>query len=186
MEYKLDLAKLNDEYTQALNRFQPAPQDFTIKSIKITDPQQLADFAKDGKLSVHIDQNNPAFRPFDRVRLRTVRAVLQGSQLPTNTEYYIDIRSNGEYQDRWKGKQYTFNANPLYRLFAYNLKSSNVNTATYDLITDGSITNKLAFAYFEPTPFSTWSFSLQTPNKIDLKLIESIQIEFIGNAIPKS
>ncbi|WP_298773483.1 hypothetical protein [uncultured Shewanella sp.] len=186
LEYKLDLATLNDEYTQALNRFTPSPQDFSINSIEITDPQQLADFAADGSLSVHISQDHSAFNLFDRVRLSTVRVVLQGSQLPTNNDYFIDIESNGEYQDRWQGTEYTFNANPLYRLFGYKLQNGDMNNVQYNLITDGGIADQFAFAYFEPTPFSTWSFSLREPSNIDLSLVESIRLEFMGNAIPKN
>ncbi|WP_299495288.1 hypothetical protein [uncultured Shewanella sp.] len=186
LEYKLDLATLDDEYTQALNRFTPSPQNFYINSIEITDPQQLADFAADGSLSVHISQEHSAFSLFDRVRLSTIRVVLQGSQLPINTDYFIDIESNGEYQDRWQDNEYTFNANPLYRLFGYELLDTSPTSNQYNLITDGSIADQFSFAYFEPTPFSTWSFSLREPSNIDLSLVDSIHIEFMGNAIPKN
>ncbi|WP_299006271.1 hypothetical protein [uncultured Shewanella sp.] len=186
LAYKLDLATLNNEYNQALNNFTPSPQDFAISQIEITDPQQLADFAADGSLSVHINQDHSAFSLFDRVRLSTIRVVLQGSQLPIDTNYFIDIESNGEYQDRWQGTEYTFNANPLYRLFGYELQAGDSNNVQYSLITDGKIADQFAFAYFEPTPFSTWSFSLREPSHIDLNLVESIRLEFMGNAIPKN
>ena len=185
LDYKLDLATLNNEYELALSSFSPSPQDFYINNIEITDAQQIADFAADGALSVNIAQDHPAFRLFDRVRLDTVRVVLQGKELPTGTNYFIDINSNGEYQDRWQGNQYTFNANPLYRLFGYQLDKGEVADTRFSIITDGSIADKFEFAYFEPTPFSTWSLTLREPQTVDLSKVESIRLEFSGNAIPK-
>ncbi|WP_281560794.1 hypothetical protein [Thalassomonas sp. RHCl1] len=185
LDYKLDLATLDNEYELALNSFSPSPQDFYINSIEITDAQQIADFAADGALSVNIAQDHPAFSLFDRVRLDTVRVVLQGKELPTGTNYFIDINSNGEYQDRWQGNKYTFNANPLYRLFGYQLTNGEVADTQFSIITDGSIADKFEFAYFEPTPFSTWSLALREPTTVDLSKVESIRLEFSGNAIPK-
>ncbi|WDE05946.1 hypothetical protein SG34_003170 [Thalassomonas viridans] len=180
LDYKLDLATLNSEYALALNSFSPSPQNFYVNNIEITDAQQIADFVADGALSVNIAQDHPAFSLFDRVRLDTVRVILQGEELPTDVDYFIDINNNGEYQDRWMGNQYTFNANPLYRLFGYRLGNDEVS-----IITDASIADKFEFAYFEPTPFSTWSLALRNPGSVDLSKVESIRLEFSGNAIPK-
>ncbi|QUM86229.1 hypothetical protein [Moritella sp. 28] len=185
LNYKLDLATLNDEYTNALNSFSPSPQDFYINSIEITDEQQIADFAADGALSVNIAQDHPAFSLFERVRLDTVRVILQGEALPTSQDYFIDIRSNGEYQDRWQNNQFTFNANPLYRLFGYQLDNGAVDDTQFSIISDGSVADKFEFAYFEPTPFSTWSFKLRNAQNFDLSKVQSIRLEFSGNAIPK-
>ena len=185
LDYKLDLATLTNEYELALNSFSPAPQDFYINNIEITDAQQIADFAADGALSFTVTQDHPAFSLFDRVRLDTVRVILQGSELPVSTNYFVDIKSNGEYQDRWQGNEYTFNANPLYRLFGYELDNGEVTDTQFSIITDGSIADKFEFAYFEPTPFSTWSLELRNAQNIDLSKVESIRVEFAGNAIPK-
>ncbi len=185
LDYKLDLATLTEEYAQALNSFSPSPQDFYINSIEISDSQQIADFAADGALSVNIAQDHPAFNLFDRVRLDTVRVILQGYELPISADYFIDIRSNGEYQDRWQGNEYTFNANSLYRLFGYQLDNGDVNDTQFSIITDGAVADKFEFAYFEPTPFSTWSLELRNAENFDLSKVESIRLEFTGNAIPK-
>lgn len=180
LDYRLDLATLNDEYALALNRFVPSPQDFAISNIRITDAQQLADFAADGELSVPITLEHQAFSVFERVRLDTVRVILEGENLPQYTDMYLDVENNGEYQDRLGDTQYTFNANPLYRLFGYQTQGDSIS-----VVTDGSVADKFEFAYFEPTPFTTWSVRLRNHQAFDLSEVTGIRLEFSGNAIPK-
>lgn len=179
LNYRLDLATLENEYTSALNQFTPSPQDFNITSVRITDTQQLTAFITNGELSVPIALEHDAFSLFERVRLDTIRVILEGDDLPQYTDIYLDIQSNGEYQDRFEDIDYTFNSNPLYRLFGYQYQEESVS-----IIIDGSVSDRFEFAYFEPTPFSTWSIRLYNHESFDLTNISAIRIEFSGNAIP--
>ncbi len=179
LDYRSDLATLKEEYAKVLSSFSPSPQDFHITNIEITDPYQLADFAADAELSVNIPLNHPSFSRFDRVRVDTVRVVLEGYELPKG-DYYFYIESNGEYQDRFLGTNYTFNANPLYRLFSYELDSN----GGIHISCDGSVADEFSYAYFEPTPFSTWTITLDNYNEDILNKVEKIRLEFEGNGIP--
>lgn len=189
LDYKSDWATFEDEYSLAMASFQPEPHGFTIRSINITDPAQLKNFTSTGELSFNLPLDEAAFCRYDRVRLNTVRAVLQGSELAAGQEFYLDITNNGAYQDRLKDKQFTFNAAPLSRSFYYQLDDNRLDEPLekqISIITDGEVAKKYAFAYFEPTPFTTWSIALQNMKDYDLSKVERIHLEFKGTGIPSS
>ncbi|WP_299017969.1 hypothetical protein [uncultured Photobacterium sp.] len=189
LDYKADWATFEDEYSLAMASFQPEPHEFTIRSINITEPAQLKNFASTGELSFSLPLDEPAFCRYDRVRLNTVRAVLQGSELTAGQEFYLNITNSGTYQDKLKDKQYTFSAAPLSRAFDYQLDDSRLDRSLEEqisIITDGKVAKKYAFAYFEPTPFTTWSIALQNMKGYDLSKVERIHLEFTGTAIPST
>jgi hypothetical protein len=182
-QYRLDLALLQEQYNDALSSFQPRPQDFNLTNIVVTEPVLLNDFKDNGEMSFNVDLSHPSFIHFDRVRLNQVRVVLQGSQLPEDISYFIDIESNGEYQDRFEDTEYTFNSEQLFRFFGYEYLNNQTND--YRVIIEGAVADDFKFAYFEPTPFTTWSISLRNADDFNLDMIESIRFEFKGTAIPK-
>ncbi|MGR6871116.1 hypothetical protein ACU6U9_02140 [Pseudomonas sp. HK3] len=182
-QYRLDLALLQEQYNDALSSFQPRPQDFNLTNIVVTEPVLLNDFKDNGEMSFNVDLSHPSFIHFDRVRLNQLRVVLQGSQLPEDISYFIDIESNGEYQDRFEDTEYTFNSEQLFRFFGYEYLNNQTND--YRVIIEGAVADDFKFAYFEPTPFTTWSISLRNADDFNLDMIESIRFEFKGTAIPK-
>ncbi len=178
LDYERDMALINDEYNSALTSFNPTPQPFSNNIIKITDKSKIEKFKEAKETIINIDLNHKNFKHFDRTRLKTVRAFLNGKNMEKGIEYSIEIENNGNYRDKLKSKEHQFNSTPLYRAFKYipGYLSNNITT-------DGEVSDSFKFAYFEPTPFTTWSIRLKTPD-IDLKSLESISIEFEGEYIP--
>lgn len=182
LDYKMDLATIDDEYLRALESFQPAPHDFTIDNYIIDNPEQIAQFKQTGKVSFTIPTNESKFCRFDRVRINTIRVMLEGKTLPYGEEYYLDIANTGSYKDRYQDDDYNFSALPLTRAFYYRLDDAQNNQIS--IITDGAIAKKLSFLYFEPTPFTTWTATLQDHQAYDLNNVEQIRVVFKGLGIP--
>ncbi|PCK30470.1 hypothetical protein [Pseudoalteromonas piscicida] len=182
-EYRRDLALLREQEAASLLRFTPRPQDFMLTIEELDSPQQLADFAQDGEMSFTLSLNDIDFSQFDRVRLDEVNVILEGPGLNEDQRYDIEVRSSGSYQDRFKGQNYQFSAESLYRLISYELIDS--QTTQINPITTGAISGDYAINYFKPTPFTTWSIKLKNPALYDLSKVTNIKVSFSGNAIPK-
>ncbi|MCG7498045.1 hypothetical protein MHO82_14335 [Vibrio sp. Of7-15] len=182
LDYKLDLATIEDEYLRALESFQPTPHDFTIDNIIIDDPETIAEFADSGVVNFSIASDESKFCRFDRVRINTIRVMLEGENLPYGDDYYLSITNTGNYLDRYQGEEYEFSALPLSRAFYYRLDDAQNNQVS--IITDGAVAKQLSFVYFEPTPFTTWSARLQNHEYYSLNSVERIRVTFKGIGIP--
>jgi len=188
LDYQLALASIENEYLAALSSFQPAPQDFTIDDYVLNDRAQLDEFVHSGSLSFDIPINQTKFCAFDRVRLNTVRVFLEGEDLPYGKQFNVTLSNTGNYKDRLKQDTFEFNANPLSRAFYYRLDDARENQVS--IITDGAVARKFEYAYFQPTPFTTWNvklhnFDQQNPeNNRYLEDLEQIRVEFLGSGIP--
>lgn len=188
LDYQFDLASIESEYVNALSSFQPAPQDFTIDNYTISSPEQLESFANTGELNFTIPLEQVQLCAFDRVRLSTVRVFLEGENLPYGKQLNLRVSSSGNYADRYENQDYQFSSNPVSRAFYYRLDDPTTNDVS--IITDGSVANKFEYAYFQPTPFSSWNITLNNFDKTDqtnnqyLKDIEQIRVEFLGSGIP--
>ncbi|PTP16296.1 hypothetical protein CWO27_04760 [Vibrio sp. 10N.286.51.C3] len=188
LDYQFDLASIENEYVNALSSFQPAPQDFTIDNYTISSPEQLDSFATTGELNFTIPLGQAQLCSFDRVRLSTVRVFLEGENLPYGKQFNLGISSSGNYADRYQDQDYQFSSNPVARAFYYRLDDPTTNDVS--IITDGAVANRFEYAYFQPTPFSTWNVTLNNYDEADqannqyLKDVEQIRVEFLGSGIP--
>ncbi|OED72230.1 hypothetical protein A143_16420 [Vibrio splendidus ZS-139] len=188
LDYQFDLATVESEYVNALSSFQPAPQDFTIDNYTISSPEQLESFATTGQLNFTIPLEQVQLCSFDRVRLSTVRVFLEGENLPYGKQLNLRVSSSGNYLDRYENKDYQFSSNPVSRAFYYRLDDPTTNDVS--IITDGAVANKFEYAYFQPTPFSSWNVTLNNFDKTEqtnnqyLKDVEQIRVEFLGSGIP--
>lgn len=188
LDYQFDLASIENEYVNALSSFHPAPQDFTIDNYVISGEEQLASFADSGQINFAIPLEQSQFCAFDRVRLSTIRVFLEGENLPYGKQLNLNISSSGNYQDRYENNDYQFSSSPLSRAFYYRLDDPTTNDVS--IITDGALANTFEYAYFQPTPFSSWNVTL---NNFDstvldqntyLRDVEQIRVEFLGSGIP--
>ncbi len=56
----------------------------------------------------------------------------------------------------------------------------------------GAVANKFEYAYFQPTPFTSWNVTLNNfdetiqANNQYLKDVEQIRVEFLGSGIPSA
>ncbi|MGF1753025.1 hypothetical protein L4C33_05445 [Vibrio makurazakiensis] len=188
LDYKFDLASIENEYVNALSSFHPAPQDFTIDNYVISGEEQLVSLLETGQFNFAIPLEQAQFCSFDRVRLSTIRVYLEGENLPYGKQLNMRISSAGNYQDRYAGETFQFSSNPLSRAFYYRLDDPTTNDVS--IITDGALANKFEYAYFQPTPFSAWNITLNNfdnDNSINnqyLQDIEQIRVEFLGSGIP--
>ena len=188
LDYQFDLASIESEYVNALSSFQPAPQDFTIDNYTISSPEQLESFATTGQLNFSIPLEQVQLCSFDRVRLSTVRVFLEGENLPYGKQLNLRVSSSGNYADRYENQDYQFSSNPVSRAFYYRLDDPTTNDIS--IISDGAVANKFEYAYFQPTPFTSWNVTLNNFDKTEqannqyLKDIEQIRVEFLGSGIP--
>ncbi|MCC4786204.1 hypothetical protein AB6E39_05390 [Vibrio splendidus] len=188
LDYQFDLASIESEYVNALSSFQPAPQDFTIDNYTISSPEQLESFATTGQLNFSIPLEQVQLCSFDRVRLSTVRVFLEGENLPYGKQFNLRVSSSGNYADRYENQDYQFSSNPVSRAFYYRLDDPTTNDIS--IISDGAVANEFEYAYFQPTPFTSWNVTLNNFDKTEqannqyLKDIEQIRVEFLGSGIP--
>ncbi|MBW3695897.1 hypothetical protein EK599_09335 [Vibrio sp. T187] len=188
LDYKFDLASIENEYVNALSSFHPAPQDFTIDNYVISGEEQLTSLLETGQLNFSIPLEQAQFCSFDRVRLSTIRVYLEGENLPYGKQLNMRISSAGNYQDRYADETFQFSSNPLSRAFYYRLDDPTTNDVS--IITDGALANKFEYAYFQPTPFSAWNLTLNnfdetnSSNNEYLQDVEQVRVEFLGSGIP--
>ena len=186
LDYQSDLATIESEYLNALERFDPAPQDsLAVTDFIIDDQTQLQSLAEHGELNVQLALDNEKFCRYDRVRLSTLRVYLEGESLPYGQEFNLKLSNSGNYQDRFKDQQFAFSSTLLNRSFDYRLDDAQHNQTS--IILDGAVANKLAYAYFEPTPFTTWNVKVADFGQADtqyLQNVERVRFEFLGSGIP--
>jgi len=180
-DYKSDYATLKEELESAYSNFYPVPQDFNDEAITLSDPEQLADFSEDGIINITVGLESPAFYEYDRVRINTVQAIIEGDELPVGTEFQVKIESNGEYKDKWESDQFIFNSRPLLRDFEYRF-TGNGDGDIY-ILTSGTPSTSFISQYFQPTPFSTWTITLINKDEFDLSKVDSIRLEFSGSRV---
>ncbi|MEA5514723.1 hypothetical protein [Nodularia sp. UHCC 0506] len=181
-ELKKDLATIQNDLVSALKRFDPRPQDMEEITCVLSDPEMLEIFKKTGKITWNISLAQPEFEGCNRVRIRTVRAWIDGaiSQALAPSKFApitVSLSTSGIFYDRYKGQKYEFMATPLQRQFKY--------TSTNNIMIDGEDAEENKHDYYQPTPFTTWIISLpQAKNAgIDLKGVYQIRLEFKGSLI---
>lgn len=171
-----DLAGIEKDYELALQAFNPPPQSFSGKTFVINEASALDSLRKKGVVSWPIQLDCPTFHGFDRVRVTTVRAWLEGAKPKGSTPITVLISNSGNYLDRFKGQTYQFTAAPLTRGFQYRGD---------EVLVDGKVADEEKYAYFVPTAFSDWKISVPAEENdgIDLSAVTGIRMEFSGSLI---
>jgi hypothetical protein len=173
-----NLTQIQVDYQNALESFVPPPQNFQNITVTVSDSQSLQAFAQNRTLALPISLSEPAFAQFDRVRVERVQVYLQG--VHCTSPIYVQIETTGAYQDRYQHQNYQFVSDVLVRGFAYDPKDMSV-------LIDGNVSDETQYAYFEPTPFSTWKITLPDHevynHGLDLSSLMQIQFKFSGNLI---
>jgi len=159
----------------------------------ITDPGVLQRLCSTGETTWTLPLSDAEFAGLDRVRLSTVRVWLEGAVPgPGNESVYVAITTAGNYLDRYQNANYQFNSKPLGRAFKYTMAKPGAQDPDWTfgngmfgfVQIDGAVDHEVAYAYFEPTPFSEWSISLLKNNGgLDYSKITKITMYFAGSAI---
>ena len=143
---------------------------------------------KTGEFNFNVPLEQSQFCAFDRVRLDKIRVFFEGENLPYGKQFNLSISNGGIYYDRFEREEFKFSSNPLTRAFYYRLDVALSNQVS--IITDGALSDKFAYAYFEPTPFTNWNVALNNfdhnnaDNNQYLNSVERLRVEFSGNGIP--
>ncbi|MFC4817484.1 hypothetical protein [Flavobacterium sp. GCM10023249] len=187
-----DITKIAMDTANALNQFNPPPQTMSNILFEIDDESLLNELRTTGKTTWVLPMNNPEFDGLNRVRLSTIRVWLEGISLqPHSDSVYINITTAGNYLDRYNNQNYQFGSKELKRAFKYRIADKGQNpdwkfdNNSYGFVQiDGSVDQEVAYAYFQPTPFSEWSISLTSNNTgVDFSKVSKITMYFEGSAI---
>ncbi len=192
-----DITKIAMDEADALVNFDPAPQEMENTTVTITDPEVLQSLIKNGETTWSIPLSEAEFAGLTRVRVSTIRIWLEGVKAGDGNSVFVVITSSGSYQDRFQGTNYQFVSKPLIRTFKYSVHRPEDGQGTPNwkfrngelgyVQIDGKVDHEVSYAYFLPTPFSTWSISLKQNNAgIDYSGIKSITMYFEGSAIGSS
>jgi hypothetical protein len=182
-----NMTQIAIDQQSALTHFSPPPSVMSDKLFVVNDPATIANFQKTGSGTWAIPTDDPDFAQLDRVRLNTVRIWLEGANSADIIS--VNIKNSGNYLNRFQGTGFQFTSKPLGQLFQYRLGGGNVQpdwtfdngqVATIEL--DGRVDNEVSYAYFQPTPFTEWTISVN-PANVDLSKLTKITMEFMGSAI---
>lgn len=187
-----DITKIAMDTANALNQFNPPPQTMSNMFFEITDASVIKELQTTGKATWVLPIDNPEFEGLNRVRLSKIRVWLEGVVLkPNHDSVFVNITTAGNYLDRYNDLNYQFGSKELTRTFKYMISKNEQNSNwdfennTFGVVQiDGSVDKEVAYAYFQPTPFSEWSISLTSNNTgVDYSKISKITMVFEGSAI---
>lgn len=172
-----DLAKMEQEYADALASFNPPPQKMVNVTVDVDDAATLAELRTSGAVRIPIGLGQRAFVGFGRVRLTRVRAWLYGARGAQQVS--VNISASGRYDDRLGSTTYHFTSTPVERVFQYNGPAGDPT----GIIVDGDVADEQAYAYFQPTPFTEWMISVPANLNpgIDLSTLTRISLSFAGS-----
>lgn len=180
----------------ALAHFDPAPSTLHNKQVAITDTQFL-DLLRQGKPATWaLSTGEAEFLGLDRVRLTAVRAWLDGAQPRGRQKVSVTIRTSGGYRDQFGDTGYQFSSSPLKRIFEYHVEapaghqpnpSWQFADGTLGYIElDGDVDNEVKYAYFQPTPFTEWTVTINPSPRnagLDLTQLSKVTLQFEGSAV---
>ena len=187
-----NITQIAMDTVNALNQFNPPPQQMENMLFVVNDPNVLQQLQTTGTATWVLPLDNAEFAGLNRVRLSTIRVWLEGTSLSGgNDSIYITISTAGNYLDTYQGTNYQFNSLQLNRSFKYMVANQGQNPdwkfddGEFGFVQiDGAVDKEVAYAYFQPTPFSEWSISLLANNTgLDYSKISKITMYFEGTAI---
>ncbi len=187
-----DITKITMDSTTALEQFDPPPQVMQNILYEVTDSSILQKLQTTGKTTWVLPLNDKEFRRLNRVRLNIIRVWLEGISFETNKNaVQIMITTAGNYRDTYNKTDYQFSSKQLTRMFEYRVTSQGqkqdweFDDGKLGLVEiDGKVDQEVAYAYFQPTPFSEWSISLLENNPgVNYSKVSKITMYFEGTAI---
>ena len=187
-----DITKITMDSTTALEQFNPPPQVMQNVLYEVTDSSILQKLQITGETTWVVPLDDKEFRGFNRVRLNTIRIWLEGISFDSDKNtVQIMITTAGNYRDIYNKTNYQFNSKQLTRMFEYRVTDQGqkqdweFEDGKLGLVElDGKVDQEVAYAYFQPTPFSEWSISLLKNNPgVDYSNVSKITMYFEGTAI---
>jgi len=183
------------DQTAALAHFDPPPETITNKTYVVTDAPVLQALRNQQKATFTLPLGDEDFLGLRRVRLTTVRAWLEGAKPAQNQRISVQLTTSGNYRDGFQKINYQFVSKPLTRVFEYHVQApqgSQPSPAwTFDdrtlgyIEVDGRVDDEVKYAYFQPTPFTEWTVTVDPVlnPRIDLSQVSKLTLQFQGSAI---
>ncbi len=187
-----NITKLAMDNANALEHFSPPPQTMKNMQFLVDDPLTLKKLQTTGETTWTLPLDDPDFAGMSRVRVSKVRVWLEGTRFNgQDHSVYLVINTAGNYLDHYRNTDYQFSSNPLTRSFKYAVANQGQNPdwkfadgALGFVQIDGDVDKEVAYAYFEPTPFSEWTISLKKDNAdLDYSKVSRITMYFEGTTI---
>lgn len=190
-----ELSQITMDKVNALEMFNPPPQEMTNIIYEIDDPTVIANLQESGKTSWVLPLNDTVFSGLERLRLDNIRVWIEGTSAKDGAKdysVYAVLTNTGNYRDRYNSEHYQFNSKILKRVFKYGVTDQDFaqetwkfDNKTYGVVQlDGEVDKEVSYAYFRPTPFSEWTISLQDNNpNLDYSKVSKITMYFEGSAI---
>ncbi len=178
-----------DKYNALLGHNEEQPLDITVT---LDDPRVIASLQTSGKAQWNMNLHDHNFVNYDRVRFNTLRIWLEGEDLydpAGGTEVSINIHSSGVYADKLGAQQFLFSSSGFDKMFSYKTSDTSLNAKKSFaaglfgiIVMDGTAPPDEQNCFFEPTPFSQWSITVDGID--DLSKVQKVSIQFKGSAIP--
>ena len=178
------LVQATEDIVDAKERFNPRPSQMKTQ-YEIDAPHALVRLRDQRAVSFHIPMAGN-FKGFFRVRVRELNVWLVGARHAANVPIYVAIATSGQYEDRLPDARFEFASLPMNLTFVYEYtdegedKDPNGTPVTIRGRSDDALQ-----AYYEPTPFTTWSLFLPRDynEKLDLSGLTKIRLEFEGTYV---
>lgn len=176
-----DLQKvINDlfqDYEMALQKLRPIPQPLLSIVVSTNDADILGQLRTNKTVSWSIPADTPEFSGFDRIRITNLSVFLDGA-VAGGKPIYVSISSSGNYADKLRGQTLAFAGPPVDKVFSYVPDPLKIDVP-------GAIVAELQYAFFIPTPFTTWTITLPDAHNasLDLSGLTGIRMEFAGSVM---
>ena len=206
----LDIADLPTQQQQALDGFNPPPQDYDNEAYSIgPEDARVAGFRQTQHLALRLsagdEQLFKGLGRIGRVRVREVRVWLEWAvgQQPTEGKVVFTLRTNGYYDDQLVRQaerpaagqasgqlhEYHFVGTPLNLSFRYDLARYSETDREKSIQTRAQVAEDFRLLYSEPTLFTEWQVQLVVlgpAGVVDptlLSAVRGLRLEFAGTYI---
>ncbi|GAA3711321.1 hypothetical protein GCM10022204_32620 [Microlunatus aurantiacus] len=165
----------------------------TDRLVFVDDPGVLSTLAAEGRARWVLPVTSPGFVRFGRVRLRSVRAWLEGARVPSGGAVSVRLATRGDYLERLGGSFHRFVSAPLVRDFRYRVVLDTADSPDWlfpdgtsaQIELDGVVDESDGLRHFQPTPMAEWHLTA-TGDGLDLTDVTRVVMEFTGAVNPRT
>lgn len=154
------LSNISADRIQKMRKFQPGPSEMD-EHITLDDPDMIAKLRDTRQLTWNLPLSQSEFISHGRIRIKKFRVYLNSEAvLEPSKQVSIQVQTSGQYYDRFKSEPVLrYATDPFDKTFVY---SPHQDIPIYD----GTISDEKEYAYFEPTPFTTWKFNILNDSEL--------------------
>jgi hypothetical protein len=159
--------------------FKTSPPQTINKQISIDDPETIEKLRQSGYITWTLKYNDEHFKNLARIRFHQMSVFVEFEEgYRFDKEISVRIMTSGQYADKnlHKGEK-LFVGPPLQKNFEYTEVDGVRDISVY-----ANISARFVADFFNPTPFTTWTFSFNDA-EFDRKQIKSLKLAFAGDAL---